>query len=64
MLFYYGFKLLVRIVFPLLIKRFIRKSHEKFNQRYQNPNEKEENSKSEDLNTDNSGEYVDFEELE
>jgi len=67
MLVYYGFKLFFRIVFPLLIKRFIKKSHERFQKRYHSSNKNQEDTKhnkNEDLNTENSGEYVDFEEVE
>ena len=73
---YYGIKFLVKLFAPYLQKYAVNKMQEKFNQQYQGQNP-EENSEPEGktsvvakpksdkgINTDKSGDYVDFEEIE
>ena len=69
----YILKLLGRFLFPVLVKRYVRKKQSQFNERFnqqQNPAEKEGNvsikTKPNKSKTDTSdmGEYVDFEEVD
>lgn len=69
----YILKLLGRFLFPLLVKRYVRKKQSQFNQRFhqqQNPEEKEGNvsiktkPKKSKTDTNDIGEYVAFEELD
>ena len=68
----YILRLLGRNLFPFLLKRYIRKKQSQFNQQFNKANHQEEdgkvtiNKKAKDhkSNTDNMGEYVDFEEVD
>tara|TARA_R110002049_G_scaffold122342_5_gene277189 strand:+ start:3699 stop:3980 length:282 start_codon:yes stop_codon:yes gene_type:complete len=69
---YYGFKFLAKYVFPWLLKRFINKQQEKFNQQYgsttsdrkTNEGEVKITSAPNKINRkDDLGEYVDYEEI-
>ena len=72
MLFYYGFKFLVRLLAPFLLKRFMQGYlHKRFHQHYSNQYHKEkegkvtlESEKKQQNSTQDLGEYVDFEELD
>ena len=71
MLFYYFFKLTARLVAPILLKRFIQKTHDRFNKQYkeEHTQDKEgsitvESTKKEQTSTRDVGEYVDFEEVD
>ncbi len=64
-------KILFRLLFPVFIARFIRKTQERFNDqyKYQQPKEKEGSVTVDSKNEKKEykkdiGEYVDFEELE
>ncbi len=74
---YYGIKFLAKLFAPYLQKYAVNKMQEKFNQQYQNGANTEEKREPEGkttvvnkpknnkgINTDKSGEYVDFEEVE
>jgi|LGVD01.1.fsa_nt_gb hypothetical protein len=74
---YYGIKFLAKLFAPFLKKYAVNKMQEKFNQQQQdgfNQDEKREpegktsvvNKPKSDkgINTDNSGEYIDYEEIE
>jgi len=76
-LFYYGFKLLARYIFPLFIKNFIKKAQENMNrqQGYVDPEKAKQHEgevkiktntqskTSEDSPKQELGDYVDFEEV-
>ena len=70
LLIWYSIKLLARILIPIFIAKFIRNTHERFQQKYQGQqNKKDEDIKSNSSrekknSTENLGEYVDFEEVE
>lgn len=66
-------KILARWVFPLMVKRYVRKSQEKFNSQY--GGETKKHSKDTDIHiprkksqktpkTNLRGEYIDYEEVE
>ena len=73
---YYGIKFLAKLFAPYLQKYAVNKMQEKFNQQYQGQNPEDQREpegktsvvakpKSEKgINTDDSGEYVDFEEVD
>jgi len=74
---YYGIKFLVKLFAPYLQKYAVNKMQEKFNQQYQAGANTEETREPEGkttvvakpksdkgVNTDNAGEYVDFEEVD
>ena len=73
---YYGIKFLAKLFAPYLQKYAVNKMQEKFNQQYQGQNSEESiepegkttvvNKPQSDkgINTDKTGEYVDFEEIE
>jgi hypothetical protein len=72
--FSYIIKFLGRIFIPIIIKRFIRKSSQKFGQKFNNMNSQETKSNEGDVIieakknksklSDKVGEYVDFEEVD
>ena len=72
--FSYIIKFLGRIFIPIIIKRFIRKSSQKFGQKFNNMNSQEtksnegdviiEGKKNKSKLSDKVGEYVDFEEVD
>ena len=70
LLIWYSIKLLARILLPIFIAKFIRNTQERFQQKYQGQQNKQDediksNSSREKKNsTENLGEYVDFEEVE
>lgn len=72
-IFYYLFKLLVRYLFPWIVKRYLKYFQNKFYE--QNPQARPKQSKDEgkvkvdyepkqDSKSDNIGEYVDYEEVD
>ena len=74
---YYGIKFLAKLFAPYLQKYAVNKMQEKFNQQYQNGDNAEGTQEPEGkttvvnkpqsgkgINTDKTGEYVDFEEIE
>ena len=74
---YYGIKFLAKLFAPFLQKYAVNKMQEKFNQQYQGGANAEETREPEGkttvvakpksdngINTDKTGEYVDFEEVE
>lgn len=73
---YYGIKFLARLFAPHIQRYAVNKMQEKFNQQYQAYNTEETREPegkttvvakprtSKNLNTDKTGEYVDFEEVE
>jgi len=73
---YYGFKFLVKLFAPYLQKYAVNKMQEKFNQQYQAGTQEEKREtegkttilnkpqKDKGLNTDKTGEYIDFEEID
>ena len=74
---YYVFKFLARLFAPFIQKYAVNKMQEKFNQQYQGGTHAEEQREPEGkttvvakpksdkgINTDNTGEYVDFEEVD
>ena len=67
---YYGFKLVVKFLLPIILKRFINKQTEKFNgnsNSYSNQKEGEvhiKSSQKQSSSGENLGEYVDYEELD
>ncbi|MEE2931013.1 MAG: hypothetical protein VX370_00610 [Bacteroidota bacterium] len=67
-LIYYSLKLFFRIAVPFFIQLLLKRSEKKFHQFFQKSNPKKEtntsSNKKQNLNTDNSGEYVDFEEVD
>ena len=70
-LFYYGFKFIIRLLAPLLLSRFIKKTQEHFYQHYRQDNPKEQekettikSKKKQEKSNQDIGEYVDFEEID
>lgn len=69
-LIYYGFKLLVRFLFPILIKRFINKQANNFNGNFQDQQKKPDgdvhvnSTTKQNSKTDQLGDYVEYEEVE
>ena len=70
--FYYVFKFLARLFFPYMVKKVVQKAGQKFQEQYQN---EQNRANTKDFNPGNSnvskprenkkvGEYVDFEEIE
>lgn len=68
--FYYIFKFLARLFFPVLIKKAVQKAEEQFKQQYQNQtNSTDFNSNvtpksDKPRETKKVGEYIDYEEIE
>ena len=68
--FYYIFKFLARLFFPILVKKAVEKAEEQFKQQYQNqtnstdfnPNANPKGDKPRE--TKKVGEYIDYEEIE
>ena len=68
--FYYIFKFLARLFFPILVKKAVEKAEEQFKQHYQNqtnstdfnPNANPKGDKPRE--TKKVGEYIDYEEIE
>ncbi len=68
--FYYIFKFLARLFFPILVKKAVEKAEEQFKQQYQNqtnsadfnPNATPKSDKPRE--TKKVGEYIDYEEIE
>lgn len=71
LIFYYSFKLISRILAPILLRYFFRKAQNNMNKGFQNQNKSSKDgdvhfskkTKSKTLNKD-VGEYIDFEEVE
>lgn len=63
---YYGLKLVVKYLFPILIKRFVNKQQERFNQQQSASNNTEPNShkRNTDSKKETLGDYVDYEEVD
>ncbi|MEN8139210.1 MAG: DUF4834 family protein [Bacteroidota bacterium] len=74
---YYGFKFLAKLFAPQIQKYAAKKMQEKFNQHYQGGVHQEEKrepegkttvvnkpKKDKDINTDDAGEYIDYEEVD
>lgn len=64
---YYGLRILVRFLFPYLVKRFINKQQEKFNNSragYSSTGSTSDSPKKKSDNKDKLGDYVDYEEVE
>lgn len=75
LLIYYGFKLIARFVFPLFFKRMMKNVEKKFNeQQYRNTPEQnnvkegetviDKAPKTQSKANEDTGEYVDYEEIE
>jgi len=68
--FYYIFKFLARLFFPILVKKAVQKAEEQFKQQYQNQtNSTDFNSNAapksdKPRETKKVGEYIDYEEIE
>jgi len=72
--FYYIFKFLARIFFPILIKKAVEKAGEQFQQQYQSNTSYQASSKDEIISNNSKsdkpretkkvGEYVDYEEID
>ena len=66
-LIYYSLKLFFRIAFPFIIQLLLKRSEKRFHQFYQKKNSAKTTNSSSNHNhpnTDKSGEYVDFEEVD
>ena len=66
-LIYYSLKLFFRIAFPFIIQLLLKRSEKRFHQFYQKQNSAKTTNSSSNHNhpnTDKSGEYVDFEEVD
>ncbi len=63
---YYGLKVIVKYLFPILLKRFVNKQQERFNQQqYSSNNSNPKSHKSESVTKKETlGDYVDYEEVE
>lgn len=63
---YYGLKIIVKYLFPIIIKRFINKQQEKFNQQQttNNPQSKSNNNHTSSSKKEKLGDYVDYEEVD
>jgi hypothetical protein len=68
--FYYIFKFLARLFFPILVKKAVQRAEEQFKQQHQNQSNSthynQENSPKSDKprETKKVGEYIDYEEIE
>lgn len=68
--FYYIFKFLARLFFPILVKKAVESAQEQFKQQYQNQNQSTDfNSNTapksdKPRETKKVGEYIDYEEIE
>ena len=69
LLFYYGFKFIVRLLLPVMVQKTVRHMEQAMrnhSQQYQQPNQTQEDQSKQKYprETKKVGEYVDFEEIE
>ena len=62
---YYAFKLIVRFLFPIVLKWFVNKQQDKFRNHANSRNNKNESASSKSKShTESIGDYVDYEEVD
>jgi hypothetical protein len=63
-LLYYGFRFLVKLLFPIVIKKYAEKQHSAFSGNRTSTSSSSPNEKKKRSSGDKLGEYVDYEEVE